>query len=89
MALGFFVLLFQFIYYGSDSRLLLGFPVTNFPQTYFDIGKVITGRFELQIATPVPDLFTHGLLVLGATILVTEIMTFMSSKIMTRQKFFN
>ena len=89
MALGFFILLFQFIYYGSDSRLLLGFPITNFPQTYFDIGKVITGRFELQIATPVPDLFTHGLLVLGATILVTEIMTFMSSKIMTRQKFFN
>lgn len=89
MALGLFTLLFQFIYYGSDSRLLLGFPVTNFPQTYFDFGKIITGRFELQIGTAMPEIFTHGLIVLGATILITEVVVFISSKTMTRQKFFN
>lgn len=89
MALGFFVLVFQFIYYGSDSRTLLGFPVTNFPQTYFDFGKIITGRFELQIGESIPDIAIHGLLVLGLAVLMIEILIYISTKIMTRQKFFN
>lgn len=89
MALGLFTLVFQFIYYGSDSSLLLGFPITNFPQTYFDFGKIITGRFELQIGEAMPMIATHGLLVLGITILVTEVLVFISSRVMTRQKFFN
>ena len=89
MALGLFVLLFQFIYYGSDSRTLLGFPITNYPQTYFDFGKIITGRFELQIGEAMPTVATHGIMILGITILVTEVMVFISSKFMTRQKFFD
>lgn len=89
MALGLFTLLFQFIYYGSDSRTLLGFSITNFPQTYFDFGKIITGRFELQIGEAMPTIATHGVMVLGITILVIEVVVFISSKVMTRQKFFD
>lgn len=88
MAIGLFTLLFQFIYYESDSSKLLGFPTINYPQTYFDFGKIITGRFEFQIGEAMPTIATHGLLVLGSTIIVTELIIFISSKIITRQKFF-
>lgn len=87
MALGMFLVLFQFIYYGSDSTELLGVDMTNFPQTYFDFGKVLTGRFELQVASTYTDLFSHGLLILGLTIVLIEGLIFVSSKKITRQKF--
>ena len=89
MALGLFALLFQFIYYGSDSHTLLGVPITNYPQTYFDFGKIITGRFELRIGEAMPTIATHGLVVLGTTILIIELMVLISSRVMTRQKFFD
>src|SRR5690625_7975767 len=64
MVLGIFTILFQFIYYGSDSEELLGIDISLFPQTYFDFGKVLTGRLEQQLLVTIPNLFTRGLLVL-------------------------
>lgn len=87
MALGIFLVLFQFIYYGSDSTNLLGIHIKQYPQTYFDFGKVITGRLELQIGEAIPDLYSHGLLVLSITILIVELLVIISSKKITRQKF--
>lgn len=87
MALGMFLVLFQFIYYGSDSSELLGMEIKNFPQTYFDFGKILTGRFELQIAEVIPELFSQGLIVLGLTIAIVEIAIYLSTKKITRQKF--
>lgn len=89
MALGMFTVLFQFIYYGSEATELLGLHIKQFPQTYFNIGKVLTGRFELQIGEAIPDLFSQGLLVLGITIVIIELLIYISSKKITRQKFFN
>lgn len=87
MALGMFLVLFQFIYYGSDSTELLGMDIQNFPQTYFDFGKILTGRFELQIAETIPNIFSQGLIVLGLSILFVEIFIYLTTKIITRQKF--
>lgn len=87
MVLGIFTLLFQFIYYGSDSEELLGMDISLFPQTYFDFGKVLTGRFEQQLLIEIPNLFTRGLIVLGTTVLIIEMLIFISTKIITRQKF--
>ena len=87
MVLGIFTLLFQFIYYGSDSEELLGMDISLFPQTYFDFGKILTGRFEQQLLVAYPNLFISGLTVLGITVLIVELLIFASTKIITRQKF--
>lgn len=88
MALGMFLVLFQFIYYGTEATEILGIDITHYPQTYFDFGKIITGRFELQTGGfEIPGLISHGLLVLGLTIIVVEGVIYFSSKKITRQKF--
>jgi len=87
MALGMFLVLFQFIYYGSNTTELLGVDISFLPQTYFDFGKVITGRLEQQMGATIPTIFTRGLLVLGITILVVELLVYLSSKKITRQEF--
>ncbi len=87
MVLGMFFLLFQFIYYGSDSEELLGMDISLFPQTYFDFGKSLTGRLEQQILVEIPNLFSRGLFVLVVTILVVEVLIYFSSKVIMRQKF--
>lgn len=87
MALGMFVVLFQFVYYGSEVTELLGIHIRQYPQTYFDFGKILTGRLELQIGEAIPDLVSHGLWVLGLTILLIELLIMISSKKITRQRF--
>lgn len=87
MAMGMFLVMFQFLYYGSDATELLGIEITNFPQTYFDFGKIITGRFEYQVGEAFPALVSHGFLVLTLTIIVVEVLIYVSSKKITRQKF--
>lgn len=89
MALGIFLVVFQFLYYGADTSELLGIPIKHYPQTYFDFGKVITGRLELQIGEAIPDLYSHGLLVLGSTIVIVELLLIVSSKKITRQQYVN
>lgn len=87
MAMGMFLVLFQFIYYGNDAIELLGMDITNFPQTFFDFGKIITGRFEYQVGVAFPKLLTHGLLVLGLTIVLVEVFIYLTTKKVTRQVF--
>lgn len=87
MVLGMFLILFQTLYYGRDSAELAEVDLSIFPQTYIDFGKVLTGRLEQQQLVAIPNLYTKGLLVLGATILITEGFIYGSSKKMTRQKF--
>jgi len=87
MALGMFLVLFQFIYYGSDTTELLGIDLSFLPQTYFDFGKVITGRLEQQLVATIPTIVTRGLFVLAVTILIVEFFIYISSKKITRQKF--
>jgi hypothetical protein len=87
MVLGIFVVLFQFIYYGSEARELLGINISYFPQTYFNFGDILTGRFELAITQEIPTLFMRGILVLFITIIIVELLIYVASKNITRQKF--
>lgn len=87
MVLGLFVLLFQFIYFGNDSQEVLGIDIRWLPQTYFDFGKVLTGRLEQQLLVSMPDLYRDGLIVLGITVVIVEVCIYASSKMITRQKF--
>lgn len=87
MVIGIFMILFQFIYYGRDSAELAGIDITYFPQTYIDFGNIITGRFEFQIFEAIPELYSRGLIVLAGSILALELLIFLSSKRITRQRF--
>lgn len=87
MVLGIFTVLFQFIYYGSESTELLGIDISLFPQTYIDFGKVLTGRLEQQLLIAIPTLFSRGLIVLGLSVVVIEVLIYISSKRITRQRF--
>jgi len=87
MVLGMFLILFQTLYYGSNSVELAKLDLSNFPQTYIDFGKVLTGRLEQHQLVAIPNLYTKGLIVLGITIFITEAFIYGSSKIITRQKF--
>src|SRR5699024_706851 len=72
MVLGMFLILFQTLYYGSNSVELAKLDLSNFPQTYIDFGKVLTGRLEQHQLVAIPNLYTKGLIVLGITIFITE-----------------
>lgn len=87
MVLGMFIVLFQFIYYGADSAELAGIDISYYPQTYIAFGKIITGRFEFQVAEAIPALYSRGLLVLLTSIVLTEVSIYLTSKKITRQVF--
>ncbi len=87
MALGIFMILFKYIYYGSNASELAKVDVSYFPPTYIDFGKIITGRFEFQILKTIPNLYSRGLIVLLITILIIELLTYLTSKKITRQIF--
>ena len=87
MVLGMFLILFQTLYYGRDFFDVADVDLSIFPQTYIDFGKVLTGRLEQNQLAAIPNLYTKGLIVLGLTILFTEVFIYGSSKIITRQKF--
>lgn len=87
MMIGIFMVVFQFIYYGTESAHLAGVDLTYFPQTYIDFGSIITGRFEFQILEAIPTLYSRGLFVLLGSILVVEFLTYLTSKKITRQVF--
>lgn len=87
MVVGVFMILFKFIYYGADSTELAGIDISYFPQTYIDFGSIITGRFELRMVEAIPALYSRGLIVLLISILVIELLTYLTSKKITRQVF--
>lgn len=87
MIIGIFMVLFQFIYYGADYARLARVDITYLPQTYIDFGSILTGRFEFQILEAIPTLYSRGLLVLLVSILVVELLTYLTSKKITRQGF--
>lgn len=87
MVIGIFSVLFQFIYYGADFARLARVDITYFPQTYIDFASIITGRFEFQVLEAIPTLYSRGLLVLLVSILGIELLTYVTSKKITRQVF--
>lgn len=82
---GVFILLFQQFYYGPETSELLGISISWFPQTYLNIGEVVTGRVgEALLMT---DYYSRGLIVLCVTVIIVELLNYLASKWITRQKF--
>ena len=80
-----FVLLFPQLYFGEGVRELMGYSVSWFPQTYFHFGDVATGGVSLLAWEFVP--YARGLIVLGVTIVLIELLIFLASKKIKRQAF--
>lgn len=87
MVIGVFTVIFQFIYYGVEYARLAKIDITYFPQTYIDFGSIITGRFEFKMLEAIPTLYSRGLFVLLGSIIIIELLTYLTSKKITRQVF--
>lgn len=87
MVAGFFIILFQQLYYGEETSELVGVHLSWYPQTYINIGEVLTGHMEVQWQEAIPDFMQRGWLVLGVSVFVLEILLYGVSKKVTRQKF--
>ena len=86
MAAGFFVVLFEKLYFDRRMQTLLGAPLGYFPQTYFDYGKVVAGEKNFLLNTDSISI-QRGLIVLAVTVLAVEIMLWFTASVQTRQKY--
>lgn len=75
-------------YYARDARTLFGFGIENFPQTFFDFGKIITGEknFLINMSTLT---YGKGILIMFISFILVEVLLFLSMKIVTKDRFFN
>lgn len=82
------ILLFsEFIYFSRTTRELFGLDISNFPQTYFNIGKIVTGEkfYLLNLETMS---YNKGWLVLIITVLVVEVLLFITSRMISKRRFY-
>ena len=81
------ILFTEKFYYARDKRELFGKDVSFFPQTYLDIGKVITGEknYLLNIDTVS---YNKGLIILLLCWLLVEILLYVVSKFANRRWFY-
>ncbi len=83
---GIFTLLFERLYFNRTTRDIFGSDISNFPQTYFDFGKVISGEknFLLNTGTVTVE---KGLLVLLLTVVGVELLLAVTAYLRNRQRF--
>lgn len=83
---GVFTLLFERLYFSRTTRHLLGIDISQFPQTYFDFGKVITGEknFLINIGTISVE---KGLISLLVLVVIVEMILAGVTYYQTRQKY--
>lgn len=86
MVLGFAIVLVTIIYGTDGSGEILGFPGYFFPQNYFEVGSVISGERNYFATTDMYN-FVIGSIVIVCTIIVVEILLYIASIWMNRQKF--
>lgn len=81
------ILFSERLYYSRSTRELFGIDVSNFPQTYFEFGNVVTGEkiFLLNLDTVT---FAKGITVLLITLLLIELMLFIVSKLINKRRFY-
>lgn len=82
------VLLFsEKIYFSRSTRELFGIEVSNFPQTYFDFGKIVTNGKNYLVNL---DTITYvkSITVLCISIIVIEVLLLITSRIVTKRRFY-
>lgn len=82
-----FIVFFSTIYMDVYTADILPFNIGYLPITYIHFGRIIADTQELLPVVNGLSTYSSGLVVLGLTLLVTEILLFITSKRMTRQKF--
>ncbi|AVR00010.1 hypothetical protein OBCHQ24_13645 [Oceanobacillus iheyensis] len=85
--IGTIVLFSERFYYSRSTRNLFGMDVSNFPQTYFEFGNVVTGEktFLLNLDTIT---YTKGITVLLITLILLEITLFFVSQLINKRRFY-
>lgn len=87
MFTGIFMIVSQKIYYSNEFLQQTKMDHRYFPQTYIEFGKILTGRFEQITEIDQPTIWIQGLIILLVTIFITELLVYLSSKKMHRQKY--
>jgi len=82
-----FILFAEQIYLSRTSRELFDIDIGYFPQTYFNFSNVITGERMFLLNT---DSITYGkgLIIIGISIFVVEIVLFVFSKMIGKRRFY-
>lgn len=83
---GIFTLLFERLYFSRTNRDIFGSDISNFPQTYFDFGKVISGEKNFLLNTGTVTI-EKGLLVLALTVVGVEVLLAVTAYLRSRQHF--
>ena len=87
MGLLIFIVFFSKIYMDAYTGDVLPFNLAYLPTSYLSFGKIIIGEHGLTTGIADLDIYMSGLVVLGITLAVTELILFVTSKRMTRQKY--
>lgn len=88
MAVLIFIVFFSTIYMDAYTGEVLPFNLGLLPTSYIEFGQIITGEYgAITPIAPNLDVYQSGLVVLVITLMVTEVVLYLSSKWMTRQKF--
>ncbi|SES61741.1 hypothetical protein SAMN05216389_10128 [Oceanobacillus limi] len=81
------ILFSERIYYSRTLTELFGFEISNFPQTYFDFGRIISGeKYYLVHLESIS--YQQGILVLLITVFILEIILLIVSRIMNKRRFY-
>lgn len=75
-------------YYTREKRELFGLEIDNFPQTYFDVGKIVTGEKNFLVNLE-SITYVKGMTVLLITFVAIEIAVFLFTRIINRRRFYN
>ncbi|MGP4072033.1 hypothetical protein ACTWQB_05710 [Piscibacillus sp. B03] len=81
-------LISEFFYYSRRTRELFNIDLSYLPQTYFDIGKIVTNEKNFLLNTETIT-YTQGIIVLVCTFILIEISLFMTTILVTKRRFFN
>lgn len=87
MAVLLFIVFSSSIYLDNFTSQIVPFNLGLLPMSYIDFGSVISGMHNLVPVFRGLSVYSSGLLVLGITIILVEIILFLSAKRVTRQKF--
>lgn len=87
MILLLFIIFSSSIYMDSVSISEMSFNLGYLPISYVSFGKIVAGQHFLRPIAEGLSVYNSGLIVLGVTLIVTELLVYISSKKITRQKF--
>lgn len=81
------ILFSERLYFARDLREIMGIEISHFPQTYFEIGKVLLGEknYLVNLSTIT---YMKGIVLLLLTIIVVEILLWLVSLLVNRQRFY-